>query len=280
MAQRDSACWPLARTGASHAHGVLAIKFGGTSLATTARVKLAARRVRSLLRRGWLPVVIVSAAGSTTDQLLRRVQRILGTRHAHDSDVAAKHVSPAIDRLLATGEDRSAALLAAALAGIGVPATSVRAHEGILRAEGPHGAARLTALEPGEISTALLTGVVPVVTGFQGVRSDGALVTLGRGSSDTTAVFIAAELGAHECHIVTDVDGVYDRDPRLTSSARRLDHLSPDALVALCEGGAEVIHSDAARGARAAGMTLRVYHYQAPLGRRTETRIAPEIAAC
>lgn len=280
MAQRDSAGRPLSRTTASAARGVLAIKFGGTSLATTARVRLAARRVRSLLRSGWLPVVIVSAAGSTTDQLLQRLQRILGGRRESERHGGAQHVGQAVDRVLATGEDRAAALLAAALAAIGVPAISVRAHEGILRADGPHGAAKLTALEPGEISTALLTGVVPVVTGFQGVRADGTLVTLGRGSSDTTAVFIAAELGARECHIVTDVDGVYDRDPRLTSTARRLDHLSPDALVALCEEGAEVLHPDAARGARAAEVTLRVYHYQAPLGRRVETRIASEAAAC
>ena len=281
MAQRNDSPTLLARTPASATRGVLVIKFGGTSLASTARVRLAARRIRGLLRRGWIPVVVVSAAGATTDQLLRRLRRVVGGEpDATAAAAALSHVTSAIDRVLATGEDRSAALLAAALAGLGIPAVSVRAHEAILRAKGPHGAASLEGLEAGQISSALLAGVIPVVAGFQGVRNDGTLVTLGRGSSDTTAVFIAAEVGARECHIVTDVDGVYDRDPRLTSTARRLGRLSSDALVALCEGGAEVVHPDAARQARTASMTLRIYHYQAPFGRRTETHIVPEVATC
>ena len=254
--------------------GVLAIKFGGTSLGTAARVRLAARRIRSLRSRGWLPVAVVSAAGSTTDRLLRQLEGVAGqrARHARPAPTATS-LAREMDRVLATGEDRSAALLAAALCALGVPATSVRAHEAILRAAGRHGRGRLTKLEPGAISGALGAGIVPVVTGFQGVRDDGQLVTLGRGSSDTTAVFVAVALGAAECHIVTDVDGVYDRDPRLTRSARRLDRLSLDALVDLCEGGAQVVHPEAARRARTAGTLIRVYHFAAAIGPRTETCI-------
>ncbi len=263
-----------ARAG-SRPRGVLAIKFGGTSVATAARVRRAARRVRALRARGWRPVVVVSASGATTDRILRGVGSI--TRDA--SGPRRESLAREVDRALATGEDRSAALLAAALEALDVPAASVRAHEGVLRAEGVHGAATLCALEPGAIDAALAAGIVPVVAGFQGVRSDGALVTLGRGSSDTTAVFVAAAVGAAECHIVTDVDAVYDADPRLSPRARPLHRLSPDELVALCESGAEVVHPEAARRARDRGPLLRVYHHRAPLDGRG-TVIARSAVRC
>jgi len=107
---------------------------------------------------------------------------------------------------------------------------------------------------------------VPVVTGYQGVRDDGELVTLGRGGSDTSAVFLAAALGAAECRIVTDVDGVYDADPRHVPGARRFAALSHAELLGICDGGAQVVHPEAARRAAAAGLVLRVHHYRAPLG--------------
>lgn len=261
--------------GGTRRREVLAIKFGGTSVATAARVRRAARRVRALRARGWHPVVVVSAAGATTDRILRGVATITRGASGARSDALAREV----DRALATGEDRSAALLAAALEALDVPAASVRAHEGVLRAEGVHGAARLCALEPGAIGAAIAEGIVPVVSGFQGVRSDGTLVTLGRGSSDTTAVFVAGAVGAGECHIVTDVDAVYDADPRLASDARRLDRLSPDELVALCESGAEVVHPEAARRARDGGTLLRVYHHRAPLDGRG-TVVARSAGSC
>jgi aspartate kinase len=230
--------------------------------------------VRALIGKGWQPVVIVSAAGATTDRLLHHLQRL--TNVAAGADAQTLLLARESDRVLATGEDRSAALLAAALCGLGVPAASVRANEGVLRAEGAHGAARLTSLEPGAIARALAAGIVPVVAGFQGVRADGELVTLGRGSSDTTAAFIAGALGAAECHIVTDVAGVYDADPRQTPGARFLPNLSPDALVQLCDSGAEVVHPQAARVARASGVTLHVYHFLSPFGTARGTRIAEE----
>jgi aspartate kinase len=248
------------------ARGVLAIKFGGTSVATPARIRRAACRVRALRSRGWQPVVVVSAAGATTDRLLRHVADVSRGARAGAAGEGAYAPEREIDRALATGEDRSAALLAVALCALGVPAVSVRAHEGVLRAEGAHGAATLSALEPGAIARALASGIVPVVSGFQGERRDGELVTLGRGSSDTTAVFLAAALGAAECHIVTDVDGVYDADPRLVPDARFLPRLSAAALVRLCEGGARVVHPEAARRAHAAGIPLRVYHFRSPIG--------------
>lgn len=260
--------------------GVLVIKFGGTSVGNPARVRRAARRTRALRDAGWRPVIVVSAAGLTTDRLLGRLEAV--TRADTAAPVAgwnAALLAREVDRALASGEDRSAALLAAALGALGVAARSVRAHEGILRAAGEYGAACLTALEPGAIATSLLAGVVPVISGFQGVRADGELVTLGRGSSDTTAVFIAASLGAAECHIVTDVDGVYTADPRIVPDAAFLPQLSSGDLVALCEGGAQVVHPDAARRAHESGTTLRVYHHRAPFSLRTGTRIPAAVVS-
>ena len=250
------------------ARGVLAVKFGGTSVATAARVRLAARRVRALRAKGWRPVLVVSAAGATTDRLLGHLGAVTGA----DASLASL-IAREADRALATGEDRSAALLASALCALGVPAASVRAPEGVLRARGEHGSAALVALEPGAIARALVAGVVPVIAGFQGVREDGELVTLGRGSSDTTAAFIAAALGARECHIVTDVAGVFDADPNLTPDARFLERLSPDELVAICEGGAQVVHPEAARIARAHDVALRVCHFRSPFGGTRGTRV-------
>ncbi|HEX2716660.1 MAG TPA: hypothetical protein VHM67_03210, partial [Gemmatimonadaceae bacterium] len=232
------------RTSHQRAPRLLVVKFGGTSVANASRVRRAARRVASLQGAGWTPVVVVSAAGHTTDRLLTNLAH-LAPDHLENPLVRRE-----ADRLLATGETRSAALLAAALCATGVPATSVRADEAVLRAEGPYGAATLVALEPGAIASAVGNRVVPVVAGFQGIRADGELVTLGRGSSDTSAVFLASALGARECHIVTDVRGVYDADPRLVEGARFLPELGADELVALCEAGAQVVHPEAARRAR------------------------------
>lgn len=258
--------------------GVLVIKFGGTSVANPARVRRAARRVLALRAQGWRPVVVVSAAGQTTDRLLSRLHQVTADERRASTAWADSPFAREVDRALASGEDRSAALLAAALASFGVAARSVRAHEGVLRARGPHGAATLTSLEPGAIAASVLADVVPVVSGFQGARDDGELVTLGRGSSDTTAVFIAGALGAAECHIVTDVDGVYTDDPRLVPDAVLLPQLSASDLVALCERGAQVVHPEAARRARTSGTALRVYHHRAPIAADVGTRVPAVVA--
>lgn len=262
----------------SAARGVLVIKFGGTSVANPARVRRAARRVLALREQGWRPVVVVSAAGQTTDRLLSRLGRVTADDRCASTAWAESPFAREIDRALASGEDRSAALLAAALASVGVTARSVRAHEGVLRARGPHGSATLSSLEPGAIAASVAADVVPVVSGFQGARDDGELVTLGRGSSDTTAVFIAGALGAAECHIVTDVDGVYTDDPRLVPDAVLLPQLSASDLVALCERGAQVVHPEAARRARATATALRVYHHRAPHAGDTGTRVPAVVA--
>ena len=214
---------PEPRTTHRRSSRVLVVKFGGTSVARASRVRRAARRIAALRDAGWTPVVVVSAAGHTTDRLLADLAGVAGS------------------------------------AG--------------------HAGAALVALEPGAIASSLAAGVVPVVAGFQGLRADGEIVTLGRGSSDTSAVFLACALGARECHIVTDVRGVYDADPRLVPDARFLPELGAGELVALCEAGAQVVHPEAARRARDGDVALRIHHHLAPIGRRAGTRVVAEAVA-
>jgi aspartate kinase len=184
------------------------------------------------------------------------------------------------DRALATGEDLSAALLAAALQGIGVPARSLRGGEAGVRAEGAFCGGRITQVKAGSLLALLEDGVVPVVSGFQGARHDGETLTLGRGGSDTSAVAIAAALGA-VCHVVTDVAAVCDRDPRLDPAARPFARLTHAELLALVRGGAKVVHPEAARLAAEHAVPLHVYHHRAPLSGRGGTVVAAApVPAC
>ena len=169
-----------------------------------------------------------------------------------------------MDRALATGEDLSAALLAAALHALGIPARSLRGGEAGVRADGDFGAARVARVNARRLRALLAQGVVPVVSGFQGERRDRETATLGRGGSDTSAVAIAAALGSAACHIVTDVAAVYDRDPRRHADARPLGRLSHDELLELASTGAQVVAPEAARLARAHHVPLRVLGYDAP----------------
>lgn len=238
---------------------VLVVKFGGTSLLTPARVRRAAERVARLVAAGRHVVVVVSAMGHTTDRILGALEAVAGGT----SEDACRREA---DRALATGEDLSAALLAAALLARGVPSRSLRGGEAGVRARGGFGSARVARVETRRLTALLARGVVPVVSGFQGEREDRETATLGRGGSDTSAVAIAAALGPVPCHIVTDVDAVYERDPRSDPSARRLPRLTHEALVALASGGAEVVHPEAARIARRHRVPLRVLSFAARPG--------------
>ena len=239
----------------SAAAGILVVKFGGTSLGTPARIRRAARRVAALVASGRRVVAVVSAMGHTTDQILGT----LGALAAGRSASAAREV----DRALATGEDLSAALLAAALHVLGVPARSLRGGEAGVRAAGAFGAARVSRVDARRLRALLARGVVPVVSGFQGQRRDLEVATLGRGGSDTSAVAIAASLGPAPCHIVTDVDAVYDRDPRLHADARPIPRLSHAELLELARTGAQVVAAEAARLAAERGVPLRVLAFDA-----------------
>lgn len=254
--------------------GILVLKFGGTSLATPGRVRLAARRVRIHVRRGWRVVVVASAAGRTTDRILARATRLSPEPHGDGPEPVAG-CAREVDRALATGEDCSTALLAVALWHMGVAARSLRGGEAGVRADGAFGTGRIVGADPERILSLLDEGVVPVVSGFQGERPDGETVTLGRGGSDTTAVAIAAAVGA-PCHLVSDVAAVYDRDPNRDRSARPFAFLDHGELVALVEAGERVIHPSAARLAGEAGIPLQLYHFRAPFaGSGTRIEAAP-----
>jgi aspartate kinase len=242
-----------------HSAGLMVIKFGGTSLATPRRVRLAARRVRALHRDGYTPVVVVSASGQSTDRLLTQWRSVTTQGRVPEGDLARE-----VDRYLATGEDRSASLLAGALLALGVPAVSLRGGEAGIRASGTHGAGVPVTLDGTRLCQLLEAGEIPVVAGFQATRADGETVTLGRGGSDLSAVFLAMHLGARECRIVTDVAGVYTADPRHDRSAALLPELSHAALVDLTVGGAVVVHPGAAIRAAQSRLPLRVFHHAAP----------------
>ncbi len=258
----------------------LVIKFGGTSLGTPGRIRRAARRVAALVDQGVEVVAVVSAVGRTTDRILKLAGQLgpwpAGTRGRE------------VDRALATGEDLSAALLAASLNNLGRPARSLRGGEAGLVGEGPHGNAVPARFDPARVLGLFERGLVPVVSGFQAVNADGETVTLGRGGSDTTAVALSIGLGKARstrptpvdlrpprdlpdqpnevaCEIVTDVPAVYDRDPRRDRAAKPLDRITHDELLALAESGGKVIHAVAARLAKLFHVPLRVYGYDSAI---------------
>lgn len=210
---------------------LLVQKYGGTSLADAGRIRAAARRASELSRQGNQMVIVVSAQGDTTDEMIRRASQLNRRRAARE-----------MDAYLAAGEQMSAALMAMAIGAMGCPAVSLTGWQAGIHTDGNHGNARILSVDTGRILRELEAGKIAVVAGFQGVASDGDITTLGRGGSDTTAVALAAWLQADRCQIFTDVDGVYDRDPRLFPDARRFRKIRYDTMLALVENGAQVLH--------------------------------------
>lgn len=244
---------------------VLVQKFGGSSLATGEHLQLVAGRVAEAYRRHRALAVVVSARGDTTDELLRIAEAVSRTRPARETD-----------QLLATGEVASAALLAMALQDRGVPAVSLTGAQAGIRAEGNHGAGAITGVHTGAVLDLLALERVAVVAGFQGVDDRGTVVTLGRGGSDTTAVALAAALGACRCEIYTDVDGVYTADPRLVPGARLLRVITAPVLTEMAFAGAKVMYSRAVELAALTGVEVEV---RSSLTQEPGTRVTsgPEI---
>ena len=240
---------------------LLVLKFGGHALANPARVRIAARRIAAWRRCGVRIVAVASAPAGLTDRLLASAARV--------SSPAAHRE---LDRLLATGEDRSTALLALALSAIGVPARSLRGAEAGLQASGAFGSGNVTEVDVSPLLGLLEQGIVPIVAGFQASRIDGETITFGRGGSDLTAVVLASALRADECHLIKDVDGVHTHDPRQAPQALRIPSLSHDDLLNFARSGARVVHAGAAQHARNTAIELRVYSFRAPLD-GTGTRI-------
>lgn len=222
-------------------------KYGGTSLADADCIRSAARRAAGLRRQGNQVVVVVSAQGHTTDQLVKKAYE-LNTRPSRRE----------MDALLATGEQQSAALFAMAAGELGVGAVSLTAAQAGIRTDDAHGDARIRRIDTDRLERELAAGKVVVVTGFQGITDGGDVTTLGRGGSDTTAVALALWLGADKCQIFTDVDGVYDRDPRRYPDAQRFGTIGYGRMLQLIEHGAQVLHRPCVELARDHGILVEV----------------------
>ena len=207
-------------------------KFGGTSVADSDKILAAARRAIQAHQRGDRVLVVVSARGKTTDELIALAKEINERPPAREMDM-----------LLATGEQVSVALMAMAIQALGVPAISFTGAQIGIVTDSYHTKARIRNISTERMARALGDGKVVIVAGFQGVDEHYNITTLGRGGSDTTAVALAAVLGADACEIYTDVDGVYTTDPRVVPEARKIDRISYDEMLELASLGAGVMHS-------------------------------------
>ena len=225
----------------------IVMKFGGTSVANPERIARAAKLVVGEVNSGKQVAVIVSAMGKTTDELLSLAQEVNPTAGRRE-----------LDMLLATGEQVTASLLAMAITAQGVKAHSYTGWQAGVTTESVHGNARIEQVQADRIITALETGAVTVITGFQGADVDGELTTLGRGGSDTSAVAIAIALDAAVCDIYTDVEGVFTTDPRLIKKAQKLEEISYDEMLEIANLGAGVLHPRAVEFAKNHQMPLRV----------------------
>ena len=222
-------------------------KYGGTSLGDGEKVMNAARRAVALARQGIRIVMVVSAQGDTTDEMIQRARQI--NRRGGKREM---------DAYLACGEQMSAALMSMAIGALGWPALSLTGPQAGVYTDSVHGNARIQSIDVRRIRMELDAGKIVVVAGFQGINDAGDVTTLGRGGSDTTAVALAAELKADRCQIFTDVDGVYDRDPRVYADAIRFGRISYERMLALIENGAQVLHDRSVLCARDAGIPIEV----------------------
>jgi aspartate kinase len=211
---------------------LLVQKFGGTSVADSDKILAAARRAIQAHQRGEQVLVVVSARGHTTDELIELAKEINERPPAREMDM-----------LLSTGEQVSVALMAMAIQALGVPAISFTGAQIGIVTDSFHTKARIRNISTERMLQALNEGKIVIVAGFQGVDENYNITTLGRGGSDTTAVALAAVLGADACEIYTDVDGVYTTDPRIVPEARKIDRISYDEMLELASLGAGVMHS-------------------------------------
>ena len=225
----------------------IVMKFGGTSVADLDRIRSVAERVKREVDAGHGVAVVVSAMAGATNQLV-----------AWCSALSPLHDAREYDAVVATGEQVTAGLLAIALQTLGVDARSWNGWQVPIRTDIAHGKARIEDIAGEELIRRMGTGQVAVVTGFQGIGSDGRITTLGRGGSDTSAVALAAALRADRCDIYTDVDGVYTTDPRIVARARKLDKIAYEEMLELASVGAKVLQTRSVELAMKARVRLRV----------------------
>ncbi len=222
-------------------------KFGGSSLADIERLRRAAEICRQARCREHDVIIVVSAMGDTTDRLVDMAQRISPRPSRRE-----------LDALMSTGEQQSAALMAIMLESLGIKARSLTGWQAGILTEDKAGGGDIRIVAPARIQAALSRGYVPVVTGFQGFSSQGDITTLGRGGSDTTAVALSAALEADSCQIYTDVDGIYTADPRLISTAVKLERIDFRDMLSLSRSGSQVLHSKSVELALAGNIDIQL----------------------
>jgi len=236
-------------------------KYGGSSVADAERIKRVAERIVSRRREGDDEVVVVSAMGDTTDELIDLAHQVVPVPSGREFDM-----------LLTAGERISMALLAMAINSLGYKAESFTGSQAGVLTTSVHGKARIVNITPGRVENSLAEGNVAIVAGFQGVSPDTKdITTLGRGGSDTTAVALAAAMDASVCEIYTDVDGVYTADPRIVPNARRLSTVTYEEMLELAACGAKILHLRSVEYGRRYGVPI---HVRSSFSNKTGTIVA------
>lgn len=242
-------------------------KFGGSSVADAEGIKRVAQRIVDTQKAGNDVVVVVSAMGDTTDELLDLAAEVTAT------------VTPSreLDMLLTAGERISTAILSMAVNDLGAKAQSFTGSQAGMITDGVHGAARLVEVNPDRIRRSVEAGNIAIVAGFQGVnRQSGDITTLGRGGSDTTAVALAAALNADVCEIYSDVDGVFTADPRIVSTAHKLNTVTSEEMLEMAANGAKILHLRSVEYARRFNLKL---HVRSSFSNLEGTLVIPENSA-
>jgi aspartate kinase len=242
---------------------VIVQKYGGTSVGSAARIRRVSKRIADTVAGGEQVVAVVSAMGHTTDRLISLARQVSNEPPPRE-----------LDMLVANGETITAPLVAMCLQEMGVPAVSLTGSQAGVRTSNHHSRARIREITPDRIHEALAGGLVPVVAGFQGMTDDLEITTLGRGGSDTTAVALAAALGAEVCEICTDVPGIMTADPRVVPDARLLHHIAYEEILEMAAVGAKVMHPRAVEIGELYGVAI---HVRSSFHRRPGTMIVSEV---
>lgn len=227
--------------------GLIVQKFGGSSVADAASITRVAGRITENVRAGHQVVVVVSAMGDTTDELMDLADQVSPLPPPRELDI-----------LLTAGERISMSLLAMAISARGIEARSFTGAQAGVLTDTTHGKAKIIDVAPSRITEALNDGAVAIVAGFQGINQSQDVTTLGRGGSDTTAVALAAALNADVCEIYTDVDGVFTADPRIVPAARRIEALTSEEMLEMAAAGAKILHLRCVEYARRYGVPIHV----------------------
>jgi aspartate kinase len=244
--------------------GIVVQKYGGSSVADATGIKRVAQRIVATRKAGSDVVVVVSAMGDTTDELRDLAEQVTPLPPPRE-----------LDMLLTAGERISMALLAMAIAQLGHKAQSFTGSQAGVITDSAHGKAKIIDITPGRIENAIHSGHIAIVAGFQGVSQDTKdITTLGRGASDTTAVALAAALGAEVCEIYSDVDGVFTADPRIVPTARKLARLSTEEMLEMAASGAKILHLRCVEYARRYHMPV---HVRSSFSQKEGTWIIPDV---